>query len=60
MQQNAFGGHSIAVDNSTMQALVAIGVAQSVDVQKGTVSGLERAVAKAKGPELFSLIHLST
>lgn len=57
MQQNAFGGHSIAVDNSTMQALVAIGVAQSVDVQKGTVSGLERAVAKAKGPELFSLIH---
>lgn len=57
MQQNAFGGHSIAVDNSTMQALVSIGVAQSADMLKGAVSGLDRAVPKAKGGELFSLVH---
>lgn len=57
MQQNAFGGHAIAIDNSTMQALVSTGVAQSVDMLKGSVSGLDRAVPKAKGPELFSLVH---
>jgi hypothetical protein len=57
MQQNAFGGHAIAIDNSTMQALVSTGVAQSADMMKGSVSGLDRAVAKAKGPELFSLVH---
>lgn len=57
LQQNSFGGHAIGIDNSAMQALVGTGIAQSADVQKGTVSGLERAVPKAKGPELFSLLH---
>lgn len=57
MQQNAFGGHAIAVDNSTMQALVSTGVAQSADMLKGSVSVLDRAVPKAKGGELFSLVH---
>lgn len=57
MQQNAFGGHAIAIDNSTMQALVSTGVAQSADMLKGSVSGLDRAVPKAKGAELFSLVH---
>jgi len=57
LQQNAFGGHAIAIDNSTMQALVSTGIAQSADMLKGSVSGLDRAVAKAKGPDLFSLVH---
>jgi endonuclease-3 len=57
MQQNAFGGHAIAIDNSALQALEAIGIAQPADIQKKQISGLERAVPKNKGSEVFSLLH---
>ncbi|MEY4565343.1 MAG: hypothetical protein RLY14_313 [Planctomycetota bacterium] len=57
MQQNAFGGHAIAIDNSALQALEAIGIAQPADIQKKQISGLERAVPKNKGAEVFSLLH---
>lgn len=57
MQQNAFGGHAIAIDNSALQALEAVGIAQPADIQKKQISGLERAVPKNKGSEVFSLLH---
>jgi hypothetical protein len=55
--QSALGGHSIPIDAGTMAALRVLDLVTEQDVAEGTVSGLERAISKAKGIEFGSLLH---
>ncbi len=56
--QVALGGHSIPLDEGTLGALEVVGIIDAKAKAKGVVPGLERAVPKAKGTEVASLIHL--
>jgi len=55
--QAALGGHSIPIDGGTMAALRVLGLVSEQDAAAGVVPGLERAVAKSKGPEFAALLH---
>lgn len=55
--QNALGGHSIALNKGLFVALETLGVISDVEAAKGVAPGLERAVPKAKGVEVASLLH---
>ncbi len=55
--QNALGGHAIPVDTGTLQALHVLDLVTDKDAAAGAVPGLERAVAKSKGPEYAYLLH---
>ena len=55
--QAGLGGHAIPVDIGTLRALYAMDLATEDDLASGTVAGLERAIAKAKGMEFGSLLH---
>lgn len=55
--QAALGGHSIPIDTGTMTVLRLLDAVTDKDVQSGEVPGLERAIAKTKGPEFGSLLH---
>jgi hypothetical protein len=55
--QNALGGHAIACGKGSLEALLAVGVINDAEIQKGDVPGMERAIPKNKGPEFFSLLH---
>ena len=57
VSQNGLGGHSIALDRSTMSLFYVLGIISEAEAQKGRVPGLERTISKAKGPEFFVLIH---
>jgi endonuclease III len=55
--QAALGGHSIPIDIGTMNVLRLLDLVTDKDVEAGEVPGLERAIAKSKGPEFASLLH---
>lgn len=55
--QNALGGHSIPVSNSALEFFQLAGIITEAEAEKRTVPGLERTIAKAKGPEFASLLH---
>ncbi len=55
--QAALGGHAIPVDSGTLRALQVVDLATNEDVVTGVVSGLERAIPKAKGMEFSALLH---
>jgi endonuclease III len=55
--QNALGGHAIPVSNSIMQILLATEIVSSGEAEKGQAPGLERTVAKSKGPAFASCLH---
>lgn len=55
--QNALGGHSIPVDNASLEVLKLIEIVSGSDASKGIVPGLERTIAKTKGPEFATLLH---
>ena len=57
VSQNGLGGHSIALDRSTMSLFYVLGIISEAEAQKGRVPGLERTISKAKGPEFFVLVH---
>ena len=57
VSQNGLGGHSIALDRSTMSLFYVLGIISEAEAQKGRVPGLERTISKAKGAEFFVLIH---
>ena len=57
VSQNGLGGHSIAIDRSTMSLFYVLGIVTEDEAQKGRVPGLERTIAKAKGVEFFVLVH---
>jgi hypothetical protein len=55
--QHALGGHSIPIDDGTLQALYIVGVIDEKEQNKHAVPGLERAVPKKQGIEYGSLLH---
>jgi len=55
--QSALGGHSVALDEGELSALVVLGIAKPSEAAKSHVPGLERTISKAKGVEFFSLLH---
>ncbi|MDZ4848977.1 MAG: hypothetical protein SGI77_06765 [Pirellulaceae bacterium] len=55
--QHAFGGHSIPVDESTLTVCHLLDLVSSADVEKGHLTGIERAIPKNKGLEFASLLH---
>ena len=55
--QTALGGHAIPIDRGALEALEIVGVVTQSEVSKGSVGGIERAVAKSKGAEFGSLVH---
>ena len=57
VSQNGLGGHSIALDRSTMSLFYVLGIISEDEAQKGRVPGLERTISKAKGAEFFVLVH---
>lgn len=57
MIQNSFAGHKIPVDNAFLEMADVLGLLSPKDKKSETVPGLDRAVAKTKGPDFFSNIH---
>ena len=55
--QVALGGHSIPIDESTMQLMYIVGIVSEAEAAKGRVPGLERTIAKNKGVEFASVVH---
>ena len=55
--QNGLGGHSIGIDQSLINLMYTIGVIDEKEAEKRIVPGMERAIAKNKGVEFFSLVH---
>lgn len=57
MTQNALGGHAIPTNTAGLALLVVLDAVNAADAAKNRVPGLERAIAKNKGPEFASLLH---
>ena len=55
--QNGLSGHSIGIDKSLINLMYTVGVIDEKEAHNRTVPGLERAIAKNKGVEFFSLVH---
>ncbi|NUQ61962.1 MAG: hypothetical protein HUU20_05715 [Pirellulales bacterium] len=55
--QATLGGHAIAIDSGTLQALYVADLVSDEDVGAGIVPGLERAIPKNKGGEFGSMLH---
>ena len=55
--QNGLSGHSIGIDKSLINLMYTVGVIDEKEAHNKTVPGLERAIAKNKGVEFFSLVH---
>ena len=55
--QAALDGHSIPVDAGTMSVFRVLDLATEKEAAAGDVPGMDRAIAKSKGPEFASLIH---
>lgn len=54
--QHALGGHSIPLDQATLNLFQILGVINEKEAAKGSVPGLERAIPKTKGIEYASLV----
>jgi endonuclease III len=55
--QNGLGGHAIPCSQGVIDAFEVLEIITPPEAAKRRVPGLERAVAKSKGPELASLLH---
>ncbi len=55
--QHALGGHSIPIDDGTLESLYIVGVIDEKERASHAVPGLERAVPKKQGIEYGSLLH---
>jgi endonuclease III len=55
--QAGLGGHAIALDKGTLDALLVLDIVSDKDHEKQHVPGLERAIPKNKGAEFTSLLH---
>ncbi len=55
--QVTLGGHAIAIDRGSREALVVIGAIGADEAEDGHVAGMERAIPKSKGVEFASLLH---
>ncbi len=57
VSQHGLGGHTIPANQGVFDAFVAIGLITPAEAASGRIPGLERAIPKAKGTELASLLH---
>jgi endonuclease III len=55
--QHAFGGHAIPVDESTLTVCHLLDLITPSEIEKATLPGVERAIAKNKGIEFATLLH---
>jgi len=55
--QASLGGHSIPVDNSTVETLYVLGIISENEAKSKRIPGMERAIPKTKGVEFGSLLH---
>ena len=55
--QSALSGHSIPLDQGSLQVLFVVGAATDRERDAGKVPGLERAIPKKNGAEFGSLLH---
>lgn len=55
--QHALGGHAIPSSQGLLDAFEILEIISPAEAAKRRIPGLERAVAKAKGPEMASLVH---
>ena len=55
--QNSLDGHKIPVSESILELAHVLGLITPKDRENRTVPGIDRAVPKSKGPELFSTVH---
>jgi endonuclease-3 len=55
--QHALGGHSIPLSKSALHFFIIAEMLTPVEAEKKQVPGLERTIAKSKGPEFASLLH---
>lgn len=54
---SALGGHVIPMDEAMLKLFAVLDLASSKEIEAGNVSGLERAIPKAKGAEFFTTVH---
>ncbi|MFN9917866.1 MAG: hypothetical protein ACK53L_35085, partial [Pirellulaceae bacterium] len=57
LTQHALGGHAIPVADSILTVCRLLDLITDAEVSKGTLPGVERAIAKSKGLEFASLLH---
>ncbi len=55
--QQALSGHAIPISQSIMEILIATEIVTESEASKGNAPGLERTIAKSKGPEFASCLH---
>lgn len=55
--QNSLDGHKIPVSQSILELANALGLVSPKDQKNVSIPGIDRAVPKSKGPELFSTVH---
>ncbi|MCH2369291.1 MAG: hypothetical protein MK324_01995 [Pirellulales bacterium] len=56
--QNGLGGHAIPLSDGALDALEILDIVTPKGRQSGKVAGLERTIAKNKGVEFGSLLHM--
>ena len=57
LTQHGLGGHSIPLDDPTIEVMFIVGVIDEKEKNKKVVPGLERTIPKAKGIDYGSLLH---
>ncbi len=55
--QHGLGGHAFAINQGVLDVLYVLGIISDKEHAEGKTPGLERAVPKAKGPQMASLLH---
>lgn len=55
--QNSLDGHKIPISESILELAHALGLVTPKERENKTIPGIDRAVPKSKGPELFSTVH---
>jgi len=57
LTQSSLGGHAIPLDQAAMELLHVVGAISESELEKRSIGGIERAIAKSKGAEFSSLLH---
>ena len=55
--QNALGGHAIPANQGLLTSFIAFDLLTPAEASKGIIPGLERAIPKAKGYEIGTVLH---
>ena len=55
--QQALGGHSIPLDQGSLDTMFIVGAINEKERDAGTVPGIERAISKKQGVDFASLLH---